>query len=147
MAHFFTLGWAAKGAGVERLANFHSLWHFLGVTQRRNNRRSTRRQQPRRIVATDIFCGAGGLTRGLLDAGIEVAAGYDIDEACQFPYEHNNSPAKFHNQSVTELTGQELAEHFPTGSIRLLVGCAPCQSRCQNNKTDGKALRFRGTCC
>ena len=76
----------------------------------------------------DIFCGAGGLTRGLLNAGINVVAGYDIDEACQFPYEHNNSRATFHNQSVTELTGRKLSKYFPQGSIRVLVGCAPCQT-------------------
>lgn len=91
----------------------------------------------------DIFCGAGGLTRGLLDAGIEVTAGYDIDEACRFPYEHNNSPAKFHNQSVTELTGEEISKHFPQGSIRVLVGCAPCQTFSKytqglNNENDPK---------
>ncbi|MSU59966.1 MAG: DNA cytosine methyltransferase [Pedosphaera sp.] len=80
------------------------------------------------MVATDIFCGAGGLTRGLLDAGIEVVAGYDVDEACQFPYEHNNSPAKFRNESVTDMTGKGLAKLFPKDSIRVLVGCAPCQT-------------------
>ena len=95
------------------------------------------------IVACDIFCGAGGLTRGLLDAGVKVAAGYDIDEACRFPYEHNNAPAKFHNQSVTELTGKYLSKHFPEGSVRVLVGCAPCQTfskytQGQDNKDDPK---------
>ena len=77
-------------------------------------------------VAVDLFCGAGGLTRGLLDAGIPVVAGYDIDEACRYPYEHNNSPAKFHGTSVTELTGDDLSRHYPKGHVRILVGCAPC---------------------
>lgn len=84
-------------------------------------------RQPR-AVAVDLFCGAGGLTRGLLDAGIPVAAGYDVDEACRFPYEHNNHGAKFEKVSVTELTGKRLAKHYPAGHIRILVGCAPCQT-------------------
>ena len=91
------------------------------------NRRRIQRQQCARIIAVDVFCGAGGLTRGLLDSGITVVAGYDLDEACRFPYEHNNAPAKFHKKSVTELTGEELARHYPAESIRALVGCAPCQ--------------------
>ena len=66
----------------------------------------------RRVKAVDLFCGAGGLTRGLLDSGIEVVAGYDIEEACRYPYEHNNTPAHFYNQSVTELTGAILAGHY-----------------------------------
>jgi len=32
-----------------------------------------------KIKAFDFFCGAGGLTRGLLDAGINVIAGFDND--------------------------------------------------------------------
>ncbi len=82
----------------------------------------------RQAVAVDLFCGAGGLTRGLLDAGIPVAAGYDIDEACRFPYEHNNSGATFHQVSVTRVTGQQLAAHYPDGVVRILAGCAPCQT-------------------
>jgi DNA (cytosine-5)-methyltransferase 1 len=81
----------------------------------------------KRIVAVDLFCGAGGLTRGLLDARIEVAAGYDIDEACHYPYEHNNEPAVFNKQSVADVKGADLAAHYPVGCRRVLVGCAPCQ--------------------
>jgi len=40
-------------------------------------------------TAIDLFCGAGGLTRGLLDAGIPVVAGYDIAASCRYAYEHN----------------------------------------------------------
>jgi len=78
------------------------------------------------MSAVDLFCGAGGLTRGLLDAGIRVEAGYDIDENCRYPYEHNNSPTKFHKQCITKLTGKQLSNHFRKGDIRILVGCAPC---------------------
>ena len=79
-------------------------------------------------TAVDLFCGAGGLTRGLMDAGVTVAAGYDVDEACRFPYESNNKPAQFHNKSVVDLTADELALHYPNGHVRILVGCAPCQT-------------------
>src|SRR6266571_1655343 len=77
-------------------------------------------------IAVDLFCGAGGLTRGLRAAGIPVVAGYDIDESCRYPFEHNNSSAVFHNKSVVRLTGRELAAHYPRGRVRILVGCAPC---------------------
>ena len=82
----------------------------------------------REAAAVDVFCGAGGLTRGLLNAGIPVVAGYDIDEACRYPYEHNNRPAAFKQESVTDLTGKKLSAHYPAGHIRILVGCAPCQT-------------------
>jgi DNA (cytosine-5)-methyltransferase 1 len=103
-----------------------SVCQFEPMPHQQNRR--LRAEKNAQVVACDVFCGAGGLTRGLLDAGVKVAAGYDIDDACRFPYEHNNSPAKFYSQSVTELTGEDLSQHFPQGSIRVLVGCAPCQT-------------------
>lgn len=79
-------------------------------------------------TAIDLFCGAGGLTRGLLDAGVNVNCGYDIDDACRFPYEYNNPGAKFNKKSVVTVTGRELALHYPKSGARILVGCAPCQT-------------------
>lgn len=79
------------------------------------------------VVAVDLFCGAGGLTRGLLDADVSVVAGYDIDEACRHPFEHNNSPARFIGRSVSALKGEEIAKLYPQGAWHVLVGCAPCQ--------------------
>lgn len=65
-------------------------------------KKKTAESAGKRIVAVDLFCGAGGLTRGLLDACIEVVAGYDIDELCQYPYEYNNKPAVFKKQNVAD---------------------------------------------
>src|ERR1700674_1729141 len=79
-------------------------------------------------TAIDLFCGAGGLTRGLLDGGVNVVAGYDTDKMCRFPYEHNNPGVTFHDESVTEVTARDLAHHYPRGHARILVGCAPCQT-------------------
>lgn len=81
-----------------------------------------------RIAAVDLFCGAGGLTRGLLDAGVKVVGGYDIDDSCRFAYEENNEGASFYNESVTGLKASQLARLYPKGYVRVLVGCAPCQT-------------------
>lgn len=79
------------------------------------------------ISAIDLFCGAGGLTRGLLNVGINVTAGYDIDPSCKYPYESNNQPAVFYSKSVVGLEGEELRTKYPENCIKVLVGCAPCQ--------------------
>ena len=91
-------------------------------------KRQSRKKGVAQATAVDLFCGAGGLTRGLLNAGIPVAAGYDIDSACKFAYEHNNKGAIFYEKSVAELSGHKLAEHYPKNHTRILVGCAPCQT-------------------
>lgn len=43
-----------------------------------------------RFLAVDFFCGAGGTTRGLIDAGGYVMAGIDKDERCRSTYVENN---------------------------------------------------------
>ncbi|MHA2859479.1 DNA cytosine methyltransferase [Vibrio harveyi] len=88
------------------------------------------------IVAVDLFCGVGGLTHGLQQSGINVTAGYDIDENCRLPYEVNND-ATFVSSSVTELSGADLHNHYDESSVKLLAGCAPCQPF--SNYTQGKA--------
>lgn len=78
-------------------------------------------------TAVDLFCGAGGLTRGLIDAGVNVVAGYDIDPACRHAYEANNRGVSFKLKSVSDLSAQDLNALYPSGQTRVLVGCAPCQ--------------------
>ena len=78
------------------------------------------------ISCVDLFCGVGGLTHGLANTGINVVAGYDIDEACRFAYEANNS-SKFINKDVATVTPAEIREHWKSGETSLLAGCAPCQ--------------------
>ena len=43
-----------------------------------------------KFLAVDFYCGAGGTTRGLLDAGGYVIAGIDNDEGCRKTYRQNN---------------------------------------------------------
>ena len=79
------------------------------------------------IRAVDLFCGVGGLTRGLEKAGIDVRLGVDIDPACEFAYTANNE-ADFLLESVNDLKSMVIESAFGKNSIRLLAGCAPCQT-------------------
>lgn len=74
----------------------------------------------------DLFCGAGGLTHGLISEGIKVVAGIDVDEACRHPFEVNNA-AHFINEDVSLLTIENLEDLFGNAEVRVLAGCAPCQ--------------------
>ena len=80
----------------------------------------------RSICAVDLFCGVGGLTHGLIEGGIQVVAGVDLDAQCRFPYEANND-SLFIDGDVTQLSGKELSDLFGNAKLRLLAGCAPCQ--------------------
>jgi DNA (cytosine-5)-methyltransferase 1 len=79
---------------------------------------------PAQVV--DLFCGVGGLTRGLLDAGLEVQAGFDIDQTCEFAYSENND-IQFNCMNIRDMNGTEIDECYDDDVLKILVGCAPCQ--------------------
>jgi len=54
-----------------------------------NRKRPGRRRVPE-FLAVDFYCGAGGTTRGLIDAGGYVIAGLDKEESCRETYVANN---------------------------------------------------------
>lgn len=77
--------------------------------------------------AIDLFCGVGGLTKGLEQAGINVIAGIDFEPNCQYAYEENNN-ARFIQKDITQVTSDELLALYPPEvDVRILAGCAPCQ--------------------
>ncbi|HOI55617.1 MAG TPA: DNA cytosine methyltransferase [Phycisphaerae bacterium] len=82
---------------------------------------------PSPICAVDLFCGAGGLTHGLRQAGIEVRAGIDIDPQARFAYERNNPGSEFLCWDVSRKRSPSIGRLFDRDKISLLAGCAPCQ--------------------
>jgi len=88
---------------------------------------------PRKIYAVDIFCGAGGLTHGLIKSGVDVRLGVDIDPACEYPYTENN-PSAFLLESVDDLSGKDIIKYYRKNGIKLLAGCAPCQTFSRYNQ-------------
>lgn len=60
------------------------------MNTRAHDRISEKRPVPPRFIAVDFFCGAGGTTRGLIDAGGYVIAGIDKDSRCEQTYTENN---------------------------------------------------------
>lgn len=76
------------------------------------------------VACVDLFCGAGGLTHGLISEGIKVVAGIDVDEACRHPFEANNA-ARFINEDVGQLDPKRLDDLFGGAQVKVLAGCAP----------------------
>ncbi|MEY9387542.1 DNA (cytosine-5)-methyltransferase 1 [Bradyrhizobium japonicum] len=89
-------------------------------------KRKTKPRTAPPITAVDLFCGAGGLTHGLIKGGIEVVAGIDLDKSCRYPYEKNNA-AQFLERDITALAASEIKDLFAGAATTLLAGCAPCQ--------------------
>lgn len=82
------------------------------------------------LHAIDFFCGAGGMTHGLLQSGITVLGGIDNAEDCKSTYEYNNSSARFVTADIGELSSYDLSNSFGVerkDDNLILVGCSPCQ--------------------
>jgi DNA (cytosine-5)-methyltransferase 1 len=74
----------------------------------------------------DLFCGVGGLTHGFVKERFTVKAGIDNDESCCYAYETNNN-AKFIAKDINNISSEEIKNLYSPNSIKILVGCAPCQ--------------------
>ena len=79
------------------------------------------------IACVDLFCGAGGLTRGLLDAKIRVVRGVDMDGTAKETYERNNPGAEFVQADIRKLAPSDVTKGINRRDGLLLAGCAPCQ--------------------
>lgn len=88
----------------------------------------------------DLFCGIGGLTHGFVKEQFSVIAGYDVDSSCKYAFEANNTNSKFICKGIEYVTAEEIFEHYPLNSTKILVGCAPCQpfSSYTNNQPENK---------
>lgn len=79
--------------------------------------------------AIDFFCGGGGMTKGLIEAGIDVIFGLDSNPNCQETYQNNNN-VPYLNRNILDITAEELLDEYPElndNDELLMVGCAPCQ--------------------
>jgi len=77
----------------------------------------------------DLFCGCGGMSKGLTDAGLNVIAGIDIWDKAVESYNKNNH----HNAycaDLTQLSPETFNELYNKENkiVDILVGGPPCQS-------------------
>ncbi|WP_328342787.1 DNA cytosine methyltransferase [Micromonospora sp. NBC_00421] len=80
--------------------------------------------------AIELFCGCGGLSTGILDAGIQVLAGFDHDAPSikTFNYNHQYRGGYGYVADLASLSGKELLELANVrGSVDLVAGGPPCQ--------------------
>lgn len=92
----------------------------------------------KRYKAIDLFCGAGGLSLGLVKAGFNVKVAVDIDLKALRTYANNFKKVKLLNKDIKNVEGEELLKlaKIEKGSNFLLAGCPPCQGFSSIGKRD-----------
>lgn len=82
------------------------------------------------LKAVDFFCGGGGMSYGMLEAGINVLAGIDNEENCRNTYDANIGENKFIKEDVFDLKEEDLEKRLKLNKNDddlILIGCSPCQ--------------------
>jgi DNA (cytosine-5)-methyltransferase 1 len=82
-----------------------------------------------RPTAVDLFCGCGGLTEGLRQAGFQVLGAVDVDPLCIKTFKANHRRVRVWESDIRDLDPAELAKNCKLGDSKLdlLAGCPPCQ--------------------
>ena len=82
-----------------------------------------------RSIAFDVFCGCGGLTLGLKQAGFQVVGAVDVDRLALETYELNHDGVATWRLDVRHLDMPAIRRRLPLrkGELDLLAGCPPCQ--------------------
>jgi DNA (cytosine-5)-methyltransferase 1 len=97
--------------------------------------------------AIDFFCGGGGMTYGLCQAGIKVIAGVDFDPQCRETYEANNPDSKFVEANIKELPTNYFEKELSIkkdDDTLILIGCSPCQYYSIINTSREKSKESKG---
>jgi len=77
----------------------------------------------------DLFCGCGGMSKGLTDAGLNIIAGIDVWDKAVLSY-NKNFTHKAYCEDLTQLSPEKFAELYnkDNKTVDVLVGGPPCQS-------------------
>lgn len=92
------------------------------------------------LKAVDFFCGAGGMSYGLQQAGIQVLAGIDNSMDCNETYSFNVKGAQYIQRDICKLSAPELGRKLgltQNCDDMVFAGCSPCQfwSKIRTDKT------------
>ncbi|MGD0448495.1 MAG: DNA cytosine methyltransferase [Candidatus Dormibacteria bacterium] len=89
----------------------------------------------------DFFCGCGGTSLGLQEAGGAILLGIDWDHDAGQTFQANFPDAAFLEEDISELDVEAIAPYVQESAAIPLVfsGCAPCQPFSQQNAQRGRA--------
>ncbi len=89
---------------------------------------------PSNRVAIDLFCGCGGMSAGLRNAGFRVLAGADIEENYIQTYRMNFPEAESIDADLSTFCPEDLLSmmNLKRGQLDLLAGGPPCQGFSKN---------------
>lgn len=86
------------------------------------------------LTAIDLFCGCGGISCGLRNAGFRVIAGVDVEPKYLATFRHNFPEALSLDADLSDMPPEDFMAlvSIQPGELDLLVGGPPCQGFSKN---------------
>ena len=75
----------------------------------------------------DLFCGAGGMTQGLLKAGFKPVASVEVNPVASETYTRNFQECHHFCGDIETFNPKNWQGNFPSTEVHLVVGGPPCQ--------------------
>jgi DNA (cytosine-5)-methyltransferase 1 len=91
----------------------------------------------------DLFCGAGGSSRGALMAGVEMVAAVDMWDVAEETYHDNFPTAKFYRTRCEKLSPAALSREI--GTIDILLASPECTSHTCAKGSSRRSEKSRAT--
>jgi DNA (cytosine-5)-methyltransferase 1 len=91
-------------------------------------------------IGIELFAGCGGLSTGFLDAGLHIAAGFELDGRAveAYNYNHNYRGSQGFVSDLSKMSGDELLEKAGIEKVNFVIGGPPCQPFSIAGKRQGK---------
>jgi DNA (cytosine-5)-methyltransferase 1 len=83
----------------------------------------------KRPTAVDLFCGAGGLSEGLRQAGFKIIGALDLDGLACSTYRLNHKDVKLWEVDIRDFSAARMMRELRIrpGQLSLIAACPPCQ--------------------
>jgi DNA (cytosine-5)-methyltransferase 1 len=91
----------------------------------------------------DLFCGAGGITQGLVQAGFEPIASVEVNAIASATYKFNFPQCHHFNGDIADFHPQNWLNEIGSPEIHLVIGGPPCQGFSVAGKRDPNDPRNR----
>jgi DNA (cytosine-5)-methyltransferase 1 len=86
------------------------------------------------MIGVDLFSGAGGMSLGAVQAGLEVALAVEADAHAAATYRANHSNTKVFDSDIRKLSSARLNKLLPPKSRTVVFGGPPCQGFSYSNQ-------------
>lgn len=98
-----------------------------------SERRKLQSKSSSEPTIVDLFCGAGGLSLGFIEAGYRVVLANDIQDVCCETYKYNHPELPSENVVLGDI--RQVLENFSISErVDIVVGGPPCQGFSSANK-------------